>query len=98
MEELKQLLKQLEADGIYLDGFSRIRSRKGWYLVWNLRACEFDVLDEFYNTTSTLVDINLNLDGEKDEVTMDWRDCSDLNPCTVANIVKLANILKEMYS
>ncbi len=98
MEDLKDLLKALEADGIYLDDFQRIRSSGKWYLKWTLRACDLNFIDEDYNTVPRLVDIELRLDGDKNEVTMDWSDCSDLSPCAVANIVKLANILKELYS
>lgn len=98
MEDLKDLLKALEADGIYLDGFSRVRSSEKWFLTWTLRACDIDCIDEDYNTVPRLVDIELKLDGDKSEMTMDWNACCDLTPCAVANIVKLANTLKELHS
>ena len=97
MEELKNLLNELESDGIYLDGFSRIRSSEKWYLCWTLRSCDIKEVDDDYNRTPRLVDIELRLDGKKSEMTMDWNQCSELKPDTVANIVKLANILKGLY-
>lgn len=97
MEELKDLLNALEADGIYLDGFSRIRSGEKWFLTWTLRACDYNLLDEDYNKAPRLVDIELKLDGDNSDMTMDWNACSELKPCTVANIIRLSSKLLELY-
>ena len=96
MEELKQVLNALESENIYLDGYSRIRSQERWYHTWTLRSCEESLLDEDFNRVPRLVDIELRADTN--ELSFDWNEASGLSATAISNIVKLANLLKEIYS